>query len=144
MRRFAIPAAYCFICFRLDCSFFRLDFEAYMLVGSTRMGPASIWERLSADLAEVPIFLISDGLPGLTTVIYIRFSNLGSNMPWEVVCRRIHNPFNVGVFPTLNGMARGATSADTGFSPLTAGVVRPRDARDCLLRTGHPGSREFW
>ena len=85
MRRFAIPAAYCFICFRLDCSFFRLDFEAYMLVGSTRMGPASIWERLSADLAEVPRFLISDGLPGLTTVISIRFVRLDLARQFYVV-----------------------------------------------------------
>ena len=103
-----------------------------------------IEERTICRFSRSPNILGFDWLPGLTTVILMRFSNLGSNMLWEVVCRRIHNPFNVGVFPTLNGMARGATSADTGFSPLTAGVVRPRDARDCLLRTGHPGSREFW
>ena len=56
-----------------------------MLVGSTRMGPASIWERLSADLAEVPRFLISDGLPGLTTVISIRFLRLVTRQFYVVV-----------------------------------------------------------
>ena len=67
--------------FSLDFSFFRSGFEAYMLVGSTRMGPG---ERLSADLAEVPRFLITDWPPGLT-VVSIRFVRLDLTRQFYVV-----------------------------------------------------------
>ena len=65
-RRSAIPAEGNQVvsymrCFRVEIFFEPISMPLGMLVGSTRMGPASIWERLSADLAAVQIYdLIED------------------------------------------------------------------------------------
>ena len=53
--------------------------------GSTRMAPPSLRSGLSADLAEVQRFLISDWLPGLTAVIAIRFVRLDLTRKFYVV-----------------------------------------------------------